>query len=154
MHYFNVPAACINFLFRRINVDKIFHQIFQLFWCWSVTRCSCHYFLAIILFHHYFHHDSCDYHWDSYGHSLLFELQFRLSVTKLFWFCKCTIPGMFAPLDILLDYLIEHVASGFRYVMFTFPTRVFFRGIPGFATDCPCGDKNDRRNDSRFVSLT
>ena len=25
------------------------------------------------------------------------------------------------------------------YVMFTFPTRIFYRGVPGFATDCPCG---------------
>ena len=34
----------------------------------NVIRCSCHYFLDIILFHHYFHHDSCDYQWDFYGH--------------------------------------------------------------------------------------
>ena len=25
------------------------------------------------------------------------------------------------------------------YVMFTFPTRIFYRGVPGFATDCPYG---------------
>ena len=31
-------------------------------------RYSCHYFLDIILFHHDFHHDSCDYHLDFYGH--------------------------------------------------------------------------------------
>ena len=29
-----------------------------------VIRWSCHYFLDRILFHHDFHHDSCDYHWD------------------------------------------------------------------------------------------
>ena len=34
----------------------------------NVIRCSCHYFLDRILFHHDFHHDSCDYHWDFYGH--------------------------------------------------------------------------------------
>ena len=34
----------------------------------NVISCSCHYFLDIILFHHDFHHDSCDYHWDFYGH--------------------------------------------------------------------------------------
>ena len=34
----------------------------------NVTNCSCHYFRDIILFHHDFHHDSCDYHWDFYGH--------------------------------------------------------------------------------------
>ena len=30
----------------------------------NVTRYSCHYYLNRILFHHDFHHDSCDYHWD------------------------------------------------------------------------------------------
>ena len=48
----------------------------------SVIRCSFNYFFDRILFHHHFHHDSCDYHWDIYDHSLLFELHFRLSVTK------------------------------------------------------------------------
>ena len=48
----------------------------------SVIRCSCYYFRDRILFHHDFNHDSCDYYWDFYGHSLLFELQFRLSVAK------------------------------------------------------------------------
>ena len=48
----------------------------------SVIKCYCYYFLYIILFHHDFHHDSCDYRWVLCGHSLLFELHFRLSVTK------------------------------------------------------------------------
>ena len=30
----------------------------------NVIRCSCHYFLDRIIFHHDFHHDSCDCHWD------------------------------------------------------------------------------------------
>ena len=34
----------------------------------NAIRYSCHYFLGRILFHHDFHHDSCDYHWDFYGH--------------------------------------------------------------------------------------
>ena len=34
----------------------------------DVIRYSCHYFLDRILFHYDFHHDSCDYHWDFYGH--------------------------------------------------------------------------------------
>ena len=29
----------------------------------NVIRYSCHYFLDRIIFHHDFHHDSCDYHW-------------------------------------------------------------------------------------------
>ena len=46
---------------------------------------------------------------------------------------------MFLPLYILLEYWIEHVTIGLLYVMLTFPTRMFYRGVPGFATDCPCG---------------
>ena len=34
----------------------------------NVIGYSCHYFLDRILFHLDFHHDSCDYHWDFYGH--------------------------------------------------------------------------------------
>ena len=34
----------------------------------NVIRCSGHYFLDRILFHHDFHHESCDYHWNFYGH--------------------------------------------------------------------------------------
>ena len=58
---------------------------------------------------------------------------------KLTLFCKYTTPWMFLPLDILLEYWIEHVSFGLLYVMFTFPTRIFYRGVPAFATDCPCG---------------
>ena len=46
----------------------------------SVIRYSCYYFLDIIIFPHDFHHDGCDYHWDFYGHWLLFELHFRLAL--------------------------------------------------------------------------
>ena len=95
----------------------------------SVIRCFCYYFLDRILFHHSFHYDSCDYHWDFYGHSRLFKLRFRLSVTKWLWFCKCTTPWMFPPLDIFLEYWIEHVTFGPLYVMLTFPTKIFYRGF-------------------------
>ena len=44
----------------------------------NVIRYSCHYFVDRILFHHDFYHDSCDYHWDFYGHWLPFDLFFRL----------------------------------------------------------------------------
>ena len=36
---------------------------------------------------------------------------------------------MFQPLDILLEYWIEHVTIGLIYVMFTFPTRILYRGV-------------------------
>ena len=38
---------------------------------------------------------------------------------------------MFPVLDIFLEYWIEHVTFGLLYVMFTFPTRIFYRGVPG-----------------------
>ena len=34
----------------------------------NVIKYSSHYFRDRILFHHDFHHDSFDYHWDFYGH--------------------------------------------------------------------------------------
>ena len=48
----------------------------------NVIRYSCHYFLDRILFHHDFHHDCCDYHWDFYGHKLPFDLHLRLPLHK------------------------------------------------------------------------
>ena len=52
------------------------------FWVYVVLvfntiRYSCHYFLDI-LFHHYFHHDSCDYHWDvmAINHLLIYTFNF------------------------------------------------------------------------------
>ena len=98
-----------------------------------------HYLLDRFMFHHDFHHDSCDYHWDFYGHYLPFDLHFSLPLHKYFWFCKFTTPWMFLPLDILLEYWIENVSFGLLYVMFIFPTRMFYGEAPGFATDCPCG---------------
>ena len=34
----------------------------------NVIRYCCHHFLDRIIFHHDFHHESCDYHWEFYGH--------------------------------------------------------------------------------------
>ena len=46
---------------------------------------------------------------------------------------------MFLPLDILHEYWIESVSFGLLYVTFTFPTLVFYRVVPAFVTDYPCG---------------
>ena len=101
---------------------------------------------------------------------LILNYIFRLSETKWIWFRKCLAPWMFPPLDILLEYWIEQVTFGLLYAMSTFPTRAFYRGVPGFATGCHCGVwcrglpprllcvgqlfGNLAENDNRFVSLT
>ena len=49
------------------------------------------------------------------------------------WFCKCTPPWMFLPLDIPSEYRPEHVTFGLLCVIFKFPSRIFCRRVPGFA---------------------
>ena len=106
-----------------------------------VIRCSCYYLLDLILFHHDYHHDSCDYQWNFYCHSLLFEIHLRLSVTKYFWLCKCATTCIFPPLDIPLEYWIEHIPTPLCHVHIPYwdILEIFYRGVPGFTTDCPCG---------------
>ena len=87
----------------------------------SVIRCSSYYFLDRILFHQH-----ANIIGKFYGHSLLFEIHFRLTVTKCFCLCKRTTPKMFPPMDIRLEYWIGHVTFELFYVMFTFPTRIFY----------------------------
>ena len=48
-------------------------------------------------------------------------------------------PWMFLPLDLIFDYWIEHVTFGLVCVRFIFSTRIYYRGVPDLATDCPCG---------------
>ena len=73
--------------------------------------------------------------------SILFLLNytFRLYVSKKFELCKRATPSMSPHLDILLEYWIEHVTFGLLYGILTFPISIFYRGVPGFATDCACG---------------
>ena len=65
--------------------------------------------------------------------------RFRLSANKQFLFCKSVTLWMFPPLIIVLKFWIEHVSFRLLRAMLTFPTRIFCGGVPGFATDCPCG---------------
>ena len=51
----------------------------------------------------------------------------------------CTAPWVFPSLGVLLEYWIEHVAHGLLYVVFTFPTMIFYGAVSGFATDWHCG---------------
>ena len=57
-----------------------------------------------------------------------------MAITKRYIFCGKYVlsivhPWMFPPLRILLKYWIEHVSCGLLYVMFTFPTKIFYREI-------------------------
>ena len=45
---------------------------------------------------------------------------------------------MFPTLDIPFEYWIEPVTFGLLCVMFRFSTRIFYRWVPRFATDCRC----------------
>ena len=62
-----------------------------------------------------------------------------ISVTNYFWFCRYAPLWMFLSLDIFFEYWIEHVTFGLLYVTFRLSTRVFYRGVPGFATYCASG---------------
>ena len=81
------------------------------------------------------------------------------------------LPGCFHPWTFSLNIgFNKYVTFGLLYVLFTFPARTFYRGVPGFAIDCPCcvwwrglttcplyvGPlfENLVENDSWFVSLT
>ena len=55
------------------------------------------------------------------------------------WFCNCSSPGMFLTLHALLGYWSEHNIIAPLYAQLVFSIRIFYRGVPGFTTDCPCG---------------
>ena len=92
-----------------------------LFCCWE-SLCVLYYFLCRVLFHH----DSCDFIRCFVAILFILNYMFWLSVTLL---------------DIPFTYWIEHVTFRLLYVMFRFSTRIFifYRWVPGFAIDYPCG---------------
>ena len=63
----------------------------------SVIRCSCYYFLDRIIFHHDFHHASCDYHLDFYGHSLLLNYILGFLYLSSYGSANAQLPGWFCP---------------------------------------------------------
>ena len=48
-------------------------------------------------------------------------------------------PRMFLLLDLLSEYWIQHGTIGPLYVTSGHSIRIFYRGVSGFAIDCPCG---------------
>ena len=58
--------------------------------------------------------------------------------TRHFAFCNPSPSRMFLSLDLLPEYRIQHTI-GLLYVTSIYWTIIFYRGVSGFATDCPCG---------------
>ena len=58
--------------------------------------------------------------------------------TRHFAFCNLSPSRMFLSLDLLPEYRIQHTI-GLLYVTSIYWTIIFYRGVSGFATDCPCG---------------
>ena len=58
--------------------------------------------------------------------------------TKYFAFCNLSPHRMFLSLDPLSEYRIQHGTIGPFYVASRYSTRILYKGVSGFATDCPC----------------
>ena len=59
--------------------------------------------------------------------------------TRYLVFYNPSPPRMFLSLDLLSEYRIQHGANGPLYVTSSYSTWIFYRGVSGFATDCPYG---------------
>ena len=67
-----------------------------------------------------------------YGHSLLFELSSSGSA-------NAQLPGCFRPWTFFLNIGLNMLPSGSFMSGLHSLLGMFYRGVPGFATDCPCG---------------
>ena len=54
------------------------------------------------------------------------------------YFCICSPPGMFLPLNLLLEFWTEHATTGHIYVTFVFSMRIFFRRFLGLQLIVQC----------------
>ena len=54
-------------------------------------------------------------------------------------FVNAHLPGCFCPWTFRLNIGLNTSPSDSLCVIFKFPSRIFCRRVPGFATDCPCG---------------
>ena len=69
----------------------------------NVIRCSCHYFLGRILFHHDFHHDSCDYHLDLMAINYLLIYALGFLYLRSSGSADTQLPGCFRPWTFFLN---------------------------------------------------
>ena len=63
----------------------------------NVIRYSCHYFLDRTLFHHDFHHDCCDCHWDFMAINYLFIYTLGFLYISKSGSANAQLPGCFCP---------------------------------------------------------
>ena len=63
----------------------------------NVIRCSSHYFLDRILFHHDFHRDSCEYHWDFTAINYFFIYTLGFLYISSSGSANAQLPGCFRP---------------------------------------------------------
>ena len=97
--------------------------------------CFYHLFIDWLLFHH----DDWDHYWDFMSTVFILNFTLRRSETRLLYFCNHAPLCLFLPLYILFGVGCEHVTFEHLYVVFRFSTRIFYKWVPGFVTDCPCG---------------
>ena len=72
---------------------------------------------------------------DTFNLGICFKQHFD---TRYLVFYNPSPPRMFLSLDLLSEYRIQCGAIGPLYVTSSYSTRIFCRGVSGFATDCPC----------------
>ena len=58
--------------------------------------------------------------------------------TRYLVFYNPSPPRMFLSLDLIWEYRIQRGAIGPLYATFSYSTWIFCKGVPSFATDCPC----------------
>ena len=97
-----------------------------------VSLCSFHKLLHEVLFHHDCNHNC----WDFYGHSVHFELHIWAFCDYIYISGSMHFPGCLWPWTFYFNMGLNMLPSDWS-VMFRFSTRIFYRGVPGFATDYP-----------------
>ena len=101
----------------------------------SVIVCSFYLFLDRGLFHC----NSCNYYW-IFFYVLSIYWPTHLCFVKLGRSGSATITSLTVSAPGHCLWMLDWACYTFALlcVMFRFFTRIFYRGVPGFATDCPC----------------
>ena len=125
--------------------NKIFHWWGCTPWGWRYSDVECHWFLFCFVFANiiilvpWFTMMVTTFTGMFMSIAIHFQLHIQIFWNLVIWFCNSSPPGKILPLDLLIEYWTEHVTIGPLYLKFVFSTRIFYRGVPGIAKDCPCG---------------